>query len=292
LWLHARRALGYRRIVRRTPSVDEGPARLTLGGLHRALRDAVGRRRDKRITVHFEQRSAISPQSGEPGRDPDLLVVRRFEARFDVMGAAVEGAELLSAGLSTQPHCRVLLLKSDAGYLYSVDGVHYGRFEGRPELFDLARFEQRLDEVNVQDATVEQVSREHAHIMVVDMDVDVDSFRNLQSVFAGGIGADAEGLDLRSYTVALSAADDVALDYWWSLIGHEVERDDTYRHTVACHVQITVGPMVEPYVASQAFVFDATLPTLRHIDELWGLARSGAQPASLSAEAGVPALAL
>jgi hypothetical protein len=269
--------LGYRRVVHRSSGVGDGPPRLTLGGLHRSLLDRMGQQRDAGIAIDFEQRSSVSQLAGEPGERPGLFVTRRFEARLDSRAGRVESAQLTSSGMSRQPHSRIWLAREGSRYLYSIDGVHFGRLEGRPDLFDLTRFERRLDDVAVSDVTIEQVPRQPSgSVMVLEADLHVDSFRKLLAVFASGSGDSDDDLDLRSYSVALSSADDVALDYWWSLVGSEIPDGlaTVYRRTVACHVQVSVAPADVSTDELRPIAVDPSLPNLRHIDDVWRMANA------------------
>jgi hypothetical protein len=251
------------------------PARLTLGGLHRSLLNAAGGRLQATIAVHFEQRSTVSSQAGE-SEDPALFVMRRFEAKFNSRGPDISDAEMVSSGMSGRPHTRVLLTKRDGVYLYSTDGVHFGALSARPDVFDLERFERRLDEVSVRDVTIEEVPGDNASVVILDADLDVESFRSLLDVFAGETAPGDADLDLRAYSVAFTADDDVTLDYWWSLVGSETDDGQSmpYRRTVACHVQINVGPL-ELVGVNVPGAREPSLPQLRHLDDVWALARSG-----------------
>jgi len=251
------------------------PARLTLGGLHRSLLGNAGGRAQATIAVHFEQRSSLSSPSAE-SEDPALFVMRRFEAKFNSHGPDIRDAEMVSSGMSRRPHTRVLLTKREGVYLYSTDGVHFGALTGRPDLFDLERFERRLDEVAVRDVTIEEVAGDQSSVVILDADLDVESFRSLLDVFAGETAPGEEDLDLRAYSVAITADDDVTLDYWWSLVGteHDDGLAEPYRRTVACHVQINVGPL-ELVGVNVLGAREPSLPKLRHVDDVWALARAG-----------------
>jgi len=278
--------LGYGRAVHGSLRAGGGaPAHLTLGGLHRSLLARIGQPHDAAISIHFEQRSSVAPSRGTPASNHRLFVTRGFDAQLGTRDGRVQSARLISTGMSGQPHECVWLARDGARYLYSTDGVRFGPLQTRPDLFDLARFERRLDEVTVTDVTIEQVPRDRDRsLMVLEADVAVDSFRRLLAVFASGGGDAADDLDLRSYSVALSSADDVALDYWWSLIGSEVpERDaSAFRRSVACHVQVSVAPVVtsgEP----PPIAVDSSLRTLRDIDEVWKWAHTQAAEAQTAA---------
>ena len=237
----------------------------------------MGQHRDASIAIDFEQRSSVSQLADQPEDRPGLFVTRRFQARLDSRGGRVDSAQLTSSGMSRQPHSRIWLAREDARYLYSIDGMRFGRLDGRPDLFDLTRFERRLDDVELSDVTIEQVPRQPAgSVIVLEADMHVESFRKLLAVFASGSGDIDDDLDLRSYSVALSSADDVALDYWWSLVGSEVPDGlaTVYRRTVACHVQVSVAPADASTDELRPIAVDPSLPALRHIDDVWRTANA------------------
>ena len=75
--------------------------------------------------------------------------------------------------------------------------------------------------------------------IVVDAEIDSDAFARLLSVFGGNEPSNPE-LPLLSHSVMLSAASDVTLDYWWSLLGlDEVEGSPARHNVVVCHVQVS-----------------------------------------------------
>jgi hypothetical protein len=246
------------------------PFALTLGALHRVLCDDLSDWSRRRVAIHFEQRSATAVESAH-GRDPDLLAVRRFEAVFDFDDTSLARVDLSTGGRASAPRAAVAVVSNADGYLYSIDGVRFGRLERDPELFDAGRFENQLDAIAVDDLTLEQVPAGARSILVLDLDVSVPSFRELLAVFAGE--PESEDLDLRAYSVVLSAAaETVTLEYWWSLVAVEEfgAGGDTYQHDIACHVEIAMSPSSDPV---PAVIPDPELPALAHIDEVWDLAR-------------------
>ena len=164
-------------------------------------------------------------------------------------------------------------------YVYTIDGARFGWLHDRPDLFDLSRFQSRLDAIGVADVTVEKTERGGDNVVVLDADIGVAAFRRLLALFAGDPSDD--DLDLRSYSVTLSAGPDVALDYWWSIAGDEQADARPYLQSIACHVQVRIAATdLDDSGAPDA---DAALPALHHLDEVWDLARelsgAGAQPA-------------
>jgi len=245
---------------------------LTLGAIHSALRDRLGEFGWARVVIRFEQRSAVAPSAEHESRDPELFLVRTFEARLDYNDAELERADLVAAGMSQQPSASIHVVRRPYGeYLYSVDGLRFGLFERTPDLFDVRRFESTLEAVAVADATLEEAPRDSGTVLVLDADVDIESFRTLLDVFSADV--DEDSLDLRSYSVAITAGDALSLDYWWSLAGNEHDGDAEYRHTVACHVEISLASLSEVESAGDVEAA-ADLPVLEHIDDVWALARS------------------
>ncbi|MBV8195569.1 MAG: hypothetical protein JOY80_08580 [Candidatus Dormibacteraeota bacterium] len=245
---------------------------LSLGSLHRVLTAVVAPGPQASITLHFEQRSAMIPDGdGDARHSPDLFVTRRFDARLRTADTGVVEAELRTAGMSRKPTASVSVVRDEHGEaLYTVDGVHFGRLDGRLDLFDQHRFQRRLDDVQLEDVVVDDVDINGESVVVLDIDIDDDAFRRMLQLFAES--ADESGdLTLRSHTVSMSAGRDVALDYWWSLAGDEPVEKRPYRHTVACHVQVIVVPSADPVAARAA---KPTLPTMHHLDDVWQLARA------------------
>ena len=251
---------------------SEARSRLTLGAIHHALRDELGDTGWARVAIRFEQRSAVTESAEVASKDPELFVVRTFQAHLDFNDGELERAAMVSGGMSQQPNMSVRIVRRPHGeYVYTVDGVRFGLLSTAPDLFDFRRFEAKLDAVTVADATVEQVQRNGDSALVLDTDVDVESFRSLLAAFSSDSGD--ESLDLRSYSVTVTASDELSLDYWWSLIGSEYEDNAEYRNSVACHVEISLGLLTDSEAVLPTDV-DVELPALNHIDDVWELARS------------------
>ena len=72
-----------------------------------------------------------------------------------------------------------------------------------------------------------------------------DRHRRVRAAAAASSAADEPAnpeLPLLSHSVTLSAAADVTLDYWWSLLGlDEVEGGPARHNVVVCHVQVSVA---------------------------------------------------
>jgi len=127
--------------------------------------------------------------------------------------------------------------------------------------------------VTVIDAVVDQETPDGTGRIVVDAEVDTDAFARLLQAFGGAEAGNPE-LPLLSHSVVLSAAGDVTLDYWWSLLGlDELEGNPARHNVVVCHVQASVAALSgESDVASPVSV-DPALPPLDDLDAVWELAR-------------------
>ena len=72
----------------------------------------------------------------------------------------------------------------------------------------------------------------------------------------------------------LSAASDVTLDYWWSLLGlDEVEGRPARHNVVVCHVHASFAPLMGDDNSDSSMEADAALPVLDDLDAVWELAR-------------------
>jgi len=246
------------------------PSFLSLGTLHRTLAELVASGREAAIGLHFEQRSATH-RADEESVPAELLLARRFDAALVTRDGGVMRAELPSGGRSRSPAGWLSLVRVDDTYAYTVDGSHFGWLHQTPDLFDLSRFQDRLDSISVADVTAESAMHDGESVVVLDADVGVAAFRRLLSLFGGDHAEDE--IDLRSYSVTLSAGPDVSLDYWWSLARGGRGGSRSHRQTIACHVLVTVAPARVDHIAAPPGA-ETTLPVLRHIDEVWQLARA------------------
>jgi hypothetical protein len=254
--------------VHRLPASGSTPASLTLGDLHRALRGGAGDHGAAVVSLHFEQRSSV--RAGD-GAEPLFVAVRRFDAELDCVERTVVAARLQSGGAAA-PVARIDLRLGAGASLYSIDGERFGTLDVRPRLFDLWRFERRLDGVPVVDAAVEAVDGAGEPRTVLDCDLTPGSFLALLALFRGGQGDDDGAAGMRSFSVALEAADGVALDYWWSLADAEPGEDMKLDHAAACHVTVRISPLASPRPLPEVAV-SVEMPALRHLDDVWALTR-------------------
>jgi hypothetical protein len=245
---------------------------LTLGALHRALSGLVAPGPDATVTLHYEQRSVTLSES-QPANAADLAVSRRFDAHLVTSANGIVEADMSSGGISPRPTAWVSVFRDEEGTtLYTIDGLRFGRFDGRLDLFDRVRFERRLDDVVLDDVFVDTADVDGESVVVLDLEVRPDSFQRLLQVFTGEAADDPDDLALRSYSLSLSAARQLSLEYWWSLAGDEPIAGAAYRHTVACHVAVHLAPSHAGDAGTTSL--EPSLPPLRHIDEVWDLARA------------------
>jgi hypothetical protein len=143
----------------------------------------------------------------------------------------------------------------------------------RPDVFDLGEFGAKLDEVTVNDAVIDQETPDGSGRIVVDAEIDGDAFARLLRVFGGGESENPE-LPLLSHSAVLSAASDVTLDYWWSLLGlDEVEGRPARHNVVVCHVHAAFAPLTGDDEAVAPVATDPGLPVLEDLDAVWARAR-------------------
>jgi hypothetical protein len=72
----------------------------------------------------------------------------------------------------------------------------------------------------------------------------------------------------------LSAASDVTLDYWWSLLGlDEIEGRPARHNVVVCHVHASFAPLIDRDAPAEAVGADPELPILDDLDAVWERAR-------------------
>ena len=107
----------------------------------------------------------------------------------------------------------------------------------------------------------------------MDAEIDGEAFTRLLRAFGGGEAGTPE-LPLLSHSAVLSAASDVTLDYWWSLLGlDEVEGRPARHNVVVCHVHASFAPLTDDDGSDSTIEADAGLPVLDDLDAVWELAR-------------------
>ena len=133
----------------------------------------------------------------------------------------------------------------------------------------------------VTDAVIDQETPDGSGRIVVDAEIDSEAFaRLLRASSVAASWSNAE-LPLLSHSAVLSAASDVTLDYWWSLLGlDEVEgtagapqRRRLPRPRGVCR-RLAMARRTRPIVEAEP-----SLPMLADLDAVWELARQR-RPAS------------
>jgi hypothetical protein len=263
--------LGYGLAVQPGRNATVTAPKLTLGALHRSLLDRFDSHLGMRVGIHFEERTSVVAEPGVAGTESKRIEQRTFDADLVVRDGVVTTATLTAGAMGT-PALVIRTAEFDGVSRYSLGAEGFGLLASRADLFDLDEFESRLDQVTVIDAVVDQETPDGTGRIVVDAEVGTEAFARLLLAF-GGAEAGNQELPLLSHSVVLSAAGDVTLDYWWSLLGlDEVEGRPARHNVVVCHVQASFGALSdgesEPDIPAEA-----TLPVLADLDAVWGLAR-------------------
>jgi hypothetical protein len=245
--------------------------KLSLGALHRSLLDRFDSHLGLRVGIHFEERTSVVAEQAAAGTESKRIEQRTFDADLVVREGVVTTATLTAGAMGT-PALVIRISEVLGATRYFLAGEGFGLLAARPDLFDLADFESRLDQVTVIDAVVDQETPDGTGRIVVDAEVDTDAFARLLQAFGGAEAGNPE-LPLLSHSVVLSASGDVTLDYWWSLLGlDEVEGRPARHNVVVCHVQASFGALTGGE-AAPTDAAEATLPVLADLDAVWGLAR-------------------
>jgi hypothetical protein len=271
--------------------------RLTLGALYRQMRAGLGDAGRVRVTLEFQQRTIAVAADG--ATEPAYLVLETLlEYEDRVLDRAQVG--LLGSG----PPKRFMVARHGDGYAYTLDGgARWGRLDTHPRIFSLEDFETELGEIAVEDATFDVLTGvrmgeapsgdepllegelagvPERFVDALDVSLDRAAFLRLLRVFS----ADAdEDLDeeplLDAFSVSLEAAEDVALQYWWSL------SDTGFAAAgipvrVRCSVSIRVAALGA--AESAAVSLDEDLPDVADLDGVWAILRRA--PAAAEPEAG------
>jgi hypothetical protein len=245
---------------------------MTLGALYRCLLDRLDTREGIRVGIHFEERTSVVAEHAVAGTEAQRIEQRTFDADLAVRGEAVVAATLTAGALGAETLV-VRIAEVDGASRYAIAGEGFGVLLTRPDVFNLGEFGSKLDAVTVDDAVIDQETPDGSGRIVVDAEIDGDAFTRLLKVFAGG-GAENPELPLLSHSAVLSAASDVTLDYWWSLLGiDEVEGRPARHNVVVCHVHASFAPLVDAGSAANDAALDPALPVLEDLDAVWERAR-------------------
>ena len=245
---------------------------MTLGALYRCLLDRLDTPLGLRVGIHFEERTSIVVEDAAAGTEATRIEQRTFDADLTLRDGQVVAA-MLTAGAIGAETLVVRIAEFDGASRYSIEGEGFGLLGVRPELFDLDEFGSRLDGVPVIDAVIDQETPDGSGRIVVDAEIDSEAFTRLLRAFGGGELQNAE-LPLLSHSAVLSAASDVTLDYWWSLLGlDEVDGRPARHNVVVCHVQASLAPLSAGDAGVTPIVADPELPMLDDLDAVWERAR-------------------
>jgi hypothetical protein len=246
--------------------------RLSLGALYREMRAGLGDAGRSRMTVTFRQQTRGGLASDPGGGGGATLTLH---ALIDHRDGELDGAEVNLVGSSSTRS--ISLRRHRDGFAYSIDGgQRWGRFADPPRIFSLAAFQSELDQVVVEDVTFEPALS--PRIDTLDVSLGRAAFARLLRIFSADLEEDPEALALSAFSVSLEAAEEVALDYWWSLSAlagpsaapsSGAPAGPVLR--VACSVSIRVAPAEGSALAE--VVPDQDLPELGHVDDVWGLLR-------------------
>ncbi len=196
---------------------------------------------------------------------------RTFDADLTVRGGQVAAATLTAGAVGAETLV-VRIAETDGESSYAIAGEGSGMLRVRPDLFDLHAFGARLDGVPVNDAVIDQETPDGSGRIVVDAEIDSDAFASLLGALGGG-ESEHPDLPLLSHSTVLSAAADVTLDYWWSLLGlDEVEGSPARHNVVVCHVHASFAPL-KADESDTGIDADPGLPALDDLDAVWERAR-------------------
>jgi hypothetical protein len=246
--------------------------KMTLGALYGCLIDRLDTRNGMRVRIHFEERTSVIVDEAAAGTEPERIDQRTFDAELAVRDDQVVRATL-TAGAVGADTLVIRIAELDGECRYAIAGEGFGVLHERPDLFDPAEFGAKLDDVAVDDAVIDQEMPDGSGRIVVDAEIGSDAFTRLLRVFGGGRKENPE-LPLLSHSAVLSAASDVTLDYWWSLLGlDEIEGRPAAHNVVVCHVHASFAPLAEADGGVASLEVDPGLPTLDDLDAVWERAR-------------------
>jgi hypothetical protein len=250
---------------------------LTLGGVHRSLRGEIGSSGASMVAIAFEQHTTLSP-THDAEYNASVFSRRYFRAALDFEEADLVRADLRAGSMADDLSKGFQLRHQDSQYVYSVDGVHFGLFEGDPYLFDLREFETMLDNIKVNNLTVEQARAKDEQVTVDSFDVEIESegFVSLVRIFGDSVTATEEH-SLDTFTVHFAAGGDLLLDYWWKTRGEEPADEPgapPYDCYISCHVTIRLASIAS--VVSQPVTLDPEVPTAVDVDTIWASMRDSA----------------
>jgi hypothetical protein len=271
---------------------------LTLGALYREMRAGLGDAGRVRVTMEFQQRTLAVAAGDVDAAAPTSIVLETFVEYED---RVLDRAQVALHG--DGPSKRFMVARHGSAYAYSLDGgERWGRLVAHPRIFDLEEFETELGKILVEDATYDVLDGGralHPHpaagqppgaeypkperfVDALDVSMDRDAFLRLLRVFSADVEDDPDAPALDAFSVSLEAADDVSLQYWWSL-SDSLSEDDGIPLKIRCSVSIQVAALGAE--ATSAFRLDLALPDVADLDGVWAILRHGA-PDARGAEVG------
>jgi len=254
---------------------------LTLGPLYREMRAGLGDVGRIRVTVEFQERTLAAPDGGQGVAEPVSLVLETFVEYED---RVLDRAQVALHGPG-QPQ-RFLVARHGSAFVYSLDGgERWGRLVAHPRIFDLEEFEAELGQILVEDATYDvfdgsgdlpgsagSEAGPERSVDALDVSMDREAFLRLLRIFSADVDDDPDGPALDAFSVSVQAADDVWLQYWWSLSDSASEAD-VVPLKVRCSVSIRVAAL-DPEENTPVRL-DQTLPDIADLDGVWAILRHG-----------------
>ncbi|MGD1052652.1 MAG: hypothetical protein ABR950_02365 [Candidatus Dormibacteria bacterium] len=258
---------------------------LTLGALYREMRAGLGDAGRVRVTVEFQQRTLASAAGEEGSGEPASLVLETFVEYDD---RVLDRAQVALHGAG--PPKRFLVARHGSAYAYSLDGgERWGRLAAHPRIFDLEEFEAELGQILVEDATYDVLDGSgdlhgpraaaggagvqpvpEKFVDALDVSMDRESFLRLLRIFSADVDDDPDAPALNAFSVSMQAADDVSLQYWWSL-SDSLGEDADVPLKIRCSVSIRVGALGAE--ESGAVQLDGSLPDVADLDGVWAILR-------------------
>jgi hypothetical protein len=246
---------------------------LSLGAMHRSLLAHLDTRGGMRVGIHFEERTSVPAEGEHAGGGADRIERRTFDADLVVRDGRVVQARLDAGAAGAEP-LTVRVADVDGAAVYAAGNGGYGALRVRPDLFGLDDFGRRLDEIAITDAVIDSEMAGSTGRIVIEAEVDAEAFSRLLRVFGGNEPSHTD-LPVLSHSVTLSAAPEVTLDYWWSLLGlDEIEGNPVRNNVVVCHVEASIGAITAAAAAEPRASIDPALPALEDLDAVWELARA------------------
>ncbi len=266
--------------------------RLTLGALYREMRAGLGDAGRVRVTVEFQQRTLAGP-GDQDAAEPTSIVLETFVEYED---RVLDRAQVALHGAGSSK--RFMVARHGAAYAYSLDGgERWGRLVAHPRIFDLEEFETELGQILVEDATYDVLDGSRAlhpraaseqppdtgypvperFVDALDVSMDREAFLRLLRVFSADVEDDPDAPALNAFSVSLEAADDVSLQYWWSLSDSFSEAGDIPLK-IRCSVSIRVAALGAE--GTGGILLDQAMPDVDDLDGVWAILRHGAPETS------------